>query len=697
MSQNSQVVVLAGGLDLVTPAMMKRPGVLIACDNYECEARGYRRSSGYERFDGRPAPSKASYLVVLTSQGADPILAGDTVTGQTSGATGIALKDSEVTSGSYTTDDAAGRLTLHATTGTFTTGEFLQVGGLNKMRADDAGTVDGAATDEEHRANIDAVTAWRRAQIQAPGGSGPIRGVAIFRGDVYSWRDNATGTAGLMYKATPTGWALQTFGYEIEFTEGQVEFLEGETITGGTSLATATVERVQINAGAWNASLPAVDEAKGNLILSGVTGTFVDGEALNGNYGGTAKAVGTADPITLPAGAAIEWRAHNFYATDDRRRLYFTTGAGRAHEWDGTVLAPIYTGVADALDTPQRIAVFGNSLILTYDGGSLQGSSPGSPLDWNGAHGAFEIGFGQDITALKDDVLNSLIVAGRSKLAYLVGTDSSNFEMRPISDSSGAFENTMQTMGRPIYLDDLGVRSLDAAETYGDWRMGTMTHLIEPLMRSKKESEVQPVGSLRVKSKDQYRLFYADRTFINIYMGRKSPEVMTSVLGFTPSTFTSGEDDQGFEVIFAGGDDGQVYQLDSGTSFDGEIMRAYIRLSFLNQGAPNLVKRYHRASLEGTAGDSNTALLVAGDFSYGDEEQPATQESGILFYGSGGFWGSALWNEFYWSAQVEGQAWMEMDGIGENVSLVIASESTTETPHTLSTITINWTPRRSKR
>ena len=50
---------LRGGLDYTSPRNMvyRKPGILIDCANYEALAEGYRRIDGYERYDGRPAPS----------------------------------------------------------------------------------------------------------------------------------------------------------------------------------------------------------------------------------------------------------------------------------------------------------------------------------------------------------------------------------------------------------------------------------------------------------------------------------------------------------------------------------------------------------------------------------------------------------------------------------------------------------------
>ncbi len=127
MAQQQDIVVLRGGLDLVTPAMMVKPGFAVAAQNYEVEARGYRRMLGYERKDGRPAPSDAQYYVLGFDAGTVEIAEDDTVTGVDSSATGIAVVAGIVSSGSYGGNDAAGDLILYNVSGTFQNDENLQV------------------------------------------------------------------------------------------------------------------------------------------------------------------------------------------------------------------------------------------------------------------------------------------------------------------------------------------------------------------------------------------------------------------------------------------------------------------------------------------------------------------------------------------------------------------------------------------
>lgn len=698
-NQTPQVIALRGGLDLVTPAMEIPPGMAISAANYEVEARGYRRLAGYERTDGRLRPSDAKYLTVPFTAGSAALLEDQTVTGASSGASGAVVVDAVALIGDFGAGTAEGLVHLHGVTGTFQTGEALRVGGVDVALIEAAPLENGSPEDGENETLIAVVRDKRRAAIQKPAGSGPIRGIATLNGATYCWRDNAAGTAGQMFRATPTGWVLQTPGRLLEFSAGTAQFLEGETVTGGTSGATGTIERVALRSGAWDAS------GEGFLVLSGVSGAFASGETVT-STSGSATAPSADAAITLPPGGKYRALSENFYGTASFQRLYFANGVGPAMEWDGAVLAPVLTGLPSALEKPKYIAVHRLHLFLGYDGGSVQFSSPGTPLVFNGTTGAGELGLGQDLTGMKSNTRDSLIITGRNKIGYLIGSDFTSFELKSVSEDSGAVADTLEIVGSPIFLDDQGVRDMQAAETFGDWQVGTKTQKVEPLLRQKRDAGEYPIGALRVRAKDQYRLFYTDGSGFIIYFGREFPEIMTFALPFSPTCLTSGEGANGYEVLLAGGEDGFVYELDRGTSFDGEVIQAFLRLSFVHQGLPNWEKRYHRIRLEGQAAKGNSAVAMTADFSYGNTESGGSTEKdfsffggdgAFSFYGGGGFWNEAAWDEFVWSSQLEGQAFAALDGIGENVSIVFMSDSAVEEPHTLSALTINYSKRRRLR
>ncbi len=681
---------LLGGLNLATPAIETPSGNAIAAVNYEPIERGCGRVRGYERYDGQPAPSDASYSVLNFDAGTAAISEGDTVTGATSGATGKALIDAVVETGTYGGSDAAGYLVLTTVSGTFQDDENLQVSAVTKCVANGTATDRGADNDTDDTTWIRDAIETARALIAKPTGSGPVRGVWVYKGTRYCFRNNAGGTAGTMYKATTAGWSAVSLGSQIDFDTGTAAFTEGGTLTGGTSAATATIKRVILVSGSWSGG-----DAAGYLILSGVSGTFQNNETITDGSGGSAMADGADAAITLPAGGTYEFRNENFFGASDLLRMYGVNGVGKAFEFDGTVFVPIRTGMTT--DTPDHIEVFNNHLFLSFPGGSLQNSSIGDPYTWSPVTGASEIGLGTDVTGLLAILESAMVVTGRNRVAVLYGTGTSDFQLVRYADDSGGIEWTLQRIGNPMFFDDRGLRSLSQTQAYGNFRMGTITNLIEPLIRKKRQKGVTVRASMRVREKDQYRLFYSDGTGITGFFGRRNPEFLPFDLGSDPvHCACSADDSDGSEVLLVGTDDGWVYQLDKGTSFDGSAIGAAIRFAFNHLGSPAFDKRFHKATLEVDCAGPTT-LSMTSEFSYADPNQPAGAEIDFSVSGGGGFWDEADWEAFYWDASAEGQAEAHIDGIGKNISIAVLHSSTYEEPHVLHGMTLNFSPRKVRR
>lgn len=160
-----EMVALNGGLDLVTPTLNLRPGVARDAMNFECSVTGgYTRIPGYERFDGRAAPTATAAFLMLAAVFSAGVSIGATVVGNTSGATG------------YVIATTATALVVTATTGAFQNGETLKVGGSP------VGTLvsyAGAASTAKQSAVYAQLAAnYYRSLIGVVPGSGPIRGVA---------------------------------------------------------------------------------------------------------------------------------------------------------------------------------------------------------------------------------------------------------------------------------------------------------------------------------------------------------------------------------------------------------------------------------------------------------------------------------------------------------------------------------------
>jgi hypothetical protein len=686
-NQQTSFFPLGGGLDMITPAIALPPGKVIAALNYEPDAAGYRRVGGFERFDGRTKPSEAGYWELDFDTGTAAFLAGNTITGATSAATGVVLADATVTSGSYGGGNAAGYVGLGAVSGTFVDGENLRVGGVTRAHADGTATEFGNPDDTTASTWQAAATENARALIGEVPGEGPVRGVHVYKGTKYAWRDNVGATEGRLYAATASGWVQKTFGRSLSFTSGggAYDLQEGDTITGATSGATAVVRRLVWNGGTFGGT----DTATGYLVISGQTGTF-QAENLNvGAHLNVATIAGNSAAITLPAGGRYEVVNHNFYGASDLLRMYGVNGVGRAFEYDGTYLVPITSGSPG--DTPSHLAVHQNALLLGVPGGLTRTSVVGEPCEFDPNRGTSEIDIGDDVTGYISAASGTTIILGKSSINVLYGNDSADYDKKTISDESGAREWSGEKMGEVVYMDARGLRRISTTASFGDFQIGLLTRAASPFVQRFLADGIRPAGALRVRSKDTLRLFFDNQVALSVYFGRREPEVLAINLGVTVTCLCSADTDDG-EELYIGGDDGFIYQLDKGTSFDGATIPFFLRLPFNHMGSPHVLKRWHRIVLECEAAPTAT-IRVSADFDYGQTDQISMNPVDIVMTGGGGTWDIDTWDEFYWDSPLEGQGSAHIDGVGKNMSLLIAGETDDEPPHTLQGVTLYYSVR----
>jgi hypothetical protein len=268
--------------------------------------------------------------------------------------------------------------------------------------------------------------------------------------------------------------------------------------------------------------------------------------------------------------------------------------------------------------------------------------------------------------------------------------------MFPITDRAGCFDGTAQGIGEsPVYLDDAGIRRMSATAAFGDFRMGTLTQLIEPIFRAKRAAGVTAADSLVNRAKDQYVLFLSDRTGVIVYMGRKDPEALPVKYPFKAFCSCAGEFDPAEgERYFVGAEDGFVYELGAGNSFDGQPVPAYIRLAWNAVAAPTQQKRFHKATVEmDSADDVEVGITFAVDYAIPGNPGGERQDLDVPA-GSQMFIPIAEYDSIDWSRPMQGLLEAYVDGIGRNLAVTVISEHTEEAPHTLSSLTVNFSPRK---
>ena len=291
----------------------------------------------------------------------------------------------------------------------------------------------------------------------------------------------------------------------------------------------------------------------------------------------------------------------------------------------------------------------------------------------------------------------------------LTGRDTETFQLEELTEEAGCEPDTAQRIGQTIYLDRRGLRSLSATQAFGNFKAGTLSMLIEPYFRTKRKAGASTVLSLVSRSKSQYRLIWSDGTGLTVYMGGKTPEAMPFAFNaMQPFCATTCEMADGTEGIFVGAEDGYVYRLDSGTSQDGYGILGFCMTPFNHLGSTMTEKRIFKITVEMQA-PADASIAVTAQFDYGDGEKPIAGKRDFtvqglgdgldfLVAGGGGDWSISSWNEFYWDSPIEGLAQAYIDGIGRNVSFIIACDShPLEEEHVLQAYTVHHSARKLRR
>lgn len=516
-------------------------------------------------------------------------------------------------------------------------------------------------------------------------GEGIIRGVWVYQGTVYAFRDQAT--EGGMFKASASGWQAVSLGNSLNYKEATDDFAEGDTVTGVTSGATADVLRVVYAGG-----LISDGSAFGLLVLDNIVGTFQDNEALS-NGTNIAKADGTQYANTLPKGGLYDFENHNFYGQDGSRRMYGANGVGLPFEFDGTVFVPIENGVTGVY--PKYVKAHKNHLMQGYEKGTVISSSIGNPLEHNAVTGASEIAVGDAINGLHSLAGGVLAIGCEDSINLLYGNDASNWAVQQLEDHGVRPRTFGEIGGNILVLDNRGVQNLKATQVFGDFESVSQSRKINPVLLDA-QSVLDATASVVTRKNSQYRLFYGDAGYYFTYAGDQLSGVMPVQFDHRVEVACTGEDPTGREIMFFGSEDGKVFQMDSGATFDGTNVLGVLRLAFNHFKSPSQRKQYRRLIAHITTEEGSASFNVRADFDFAKPDVPSGQSfaSGVLGPTGGGLWDAAIWDDFDWDAAYYAEADVKLQGLGKNVSIAFISDGSDVGTHTIHSVALHFSPRR---
>ena len=666
---------LTGGLDLVSGSIGVGPGRVASALNFEqvFGKVGYRRIDGYERFDGRAQPHKATYYVQEFKQGSAQINPGDAITGATAAATVLAVV---LESGTWGGGNAAGVLYVVLTAGDWVTDQAIRRAGITVAVAA-SGTFEGRAqTSADHALYLSQAAEQRRAAIQKVPGSGAVLGVAIHDGVVFAARNAADGLTASLWRSSGAGWVLVRSGL---LPAGRFEMVS--TNFSGDSKKTVLLGCDGVNVPfRWNgtayAEMAPIFSTQATSASSIAVGagsqTFTVVEAGRSYVAGDVLIIHSSANAGNRMSATVTSYAHPTLVVD----VTSIVGSGTFTDWR--------IGLANFEDKPYLMTAHKDHLFLAFPRGQLQTSNLGDPMLYTST--AVLFGVGEEITGLASMKGSVLGVFCGNRISLLNGSSKVDWALGVHAQNIGTKARTVQeNAGNALFLGERGMVSMEATQSFGSFEPAICSRDVKPLLDAKLPLVV---GTRLVRGKYQYRMYFSDRSVLSACVLSPSSAIQPRDVSFmpyeyahTPSCLASGAIN-GEDWLLMGTSDGWVMREDVGTSFDGAVIESALRLHFNHFKNPATKKRFYKLTLELDSQDAVTLRFRhVFDLSDGVYFDSLTQTASSP--GSGGQWNVDGWDSFYWSLPSAVQVEANVDGIAKSMSIVLWHSSATDSPFTL--------------
>jgi len=423
-------------------------------------------------------------------------------------------------------------------------------------------------------------------------------------------------------------------------------------------------------------------------MVNGSNHVVVNGASQPSNVS-VASADGTQYEQTLSPGGKYEFSNYNFRGDTAGITMYGVNTVDKGFSWDGTTFTKISTGMAT--DAPQHIATHQKHLFFSFANGSIQHSSIVAPNKWNAITGASELGIGDDVSGFSNEVNNVMSIFTRNDAYMLYGSSSADWELRKFHAGAGAIPYTLQKMDQTFFLDDRGISSIFTVQYFGDFQSAVASDKIDPYIQSKKDNAI---NSLRVRGKNQYRLYFDDKTGVEMtFINKRNQGLMPFTMDHQIVSVVSAEDSDGFEVLYGGFDDGYVRRLDSGTSFDGGTVGSFVRTAYYHYDSPGSKKRFRELNLEINA-DTSTTVTVTPTYDFGGTYSPKTSpvSSSYSVSVTADAWTESDISNSSTGITVVASERVKINGVGMNMGLILANSAIYDKPITLQGAIVDFTP-----
>lgn len=742
-----KVVLFTGGVNEEINSIQLKAGELFSCINYQevgGQYSGYSSVPGYERFDGQTAPSSVPVLT-YADNGLDSNVAllleadlGTTIADKSASSNVLTTVGAVVSADKFKLNnaslyfDGASSITTPASAalnpsrdfciefdiyyasrlGTF--GIFHKDNSLDISLVDGyvtvAGSTDGITTDINLVSDtfVAGDAAWQHIAVVLEGTTLSIYfdGVAqTTTATVPGYPiDNANDIvlgSGLLGYIDELRLSFGAFRYPIDFTPPVKPFSFNDFYVEYVDDAAREAARLAI------AVVPGEGAPLGVVYYNDTVYAFrndTPAGIIAKMYKSSASGwVEVVQPVgyEFKTNGVFKFSIYRFEGYNNNQPLLvITDGVSIPRVFDGTTIT-----VLTSSELPDNQAVspkfaslsgaYNNRLYLGYKEGSLLFSNIGNPTTFSSIiGGSGELFLGDELTNIVEAPGNALILTCRNFIKILKDVDQAttydwSVMLETFTERNGAIANTAQALLGDVYFaDDEGVTSLAATDTFGDFSTAIISNKVKKSFLSGKSLIT---ASMVDRSNNQYRLYLSDGTIFYFTFEAKKVKGVTKVIYPIPVlSVTKGEDSIGTVRKFFASTSGNIYEMDSGTSFDGAIISTLLLTAYHSYGSPRLWKNFKRLVLEISA-DKGLPLAYRTVFDYSEPQYPKTLLSEYMTKGVSGIWGQDAWGSFSWGANSVQRLVLYLRGSGANMGIELRSSSKYKSPHILHNGIVDFT------
>ena len=521
-------------------------------------------------------------------------------------------------------------------------------------------------------------------------------------------------------------------GDDVEFTDTNSKYL---TIGCGVFLDSVIVARNEsiVKTSGNGYSLVNVP-VYGTVLVNGASQTgsslVVDGLDSTPQLGDVFKIAGvdkiytvTATPSVSSGGATIaidpalasspaDDAALTFLSTSrenggkTRFSRYNYTGSEKIAIVDGINVPALYNGsLFTALnDAPTDVSAaefvvsfknqlfFGKNNLLTF-------TAPFTDTDFTAANGSGTISVGANITGLIV-FRQQLVIFTESSIFQLVGNTIGDFQLQPVTIDIGCVDkDTIQEVGGDVmFLGPDGLRLLSATDRIGDFGLGVVSKTIQKEVTDFITANTS-FTSVVIRNKSQYRILGYNNNIgqanaqgiLGTQMAGQGGEGMAwaDIRGIRAFVADSRFFQNSETIVFAN-DDGYLYQMEEGNSFDGSNVQTTFATPFMPINDPRIRKTFYKMFLyTDPQGSVSFDVSLKLDFDQKDSVQPTKIDFNnttgqVAFMGQATFGSTAVYSsklKTLFETQIIGSAFV--------VSLQYTSDSV-DPPFSLDAITLEY-------